>query len=116
MQTNQDQFDRLQASIDSVAARIDSVAARVESVATLVTNLADSFSRELHEFREETRSGFARIEETTRRHSTAITAGTFSIGGLTKAVERIEAMIHDRDEQITELRDRVRNLERQRPT
>jgi hypothetical protein len=76
-----------------------------------IVSLIESLSRELHDFREETRSGFSRLEEATRRHSTAITAGTFSIGGLTKAVERLEALMHDRDQQILDLRDRVRSLE-----
>jgi hypothetical protein len=37
-----------------------------------------------------------------------------SIGGLIKAVERLETMIHDHDVQIAELRDRVRLLEQKR--
>jgi chromosome segregation ATPase len=76
-----------------------------------IVSLFESLSREIQDFRQETRSGFARIEESSRRHSTAITAGTFSIGGLNKAIERLEALIHDRDQQIADLRDRVRTLE-----
>jgi chromosome segregation ATPase len=76
-----------------------------------IVSLIESLSREIQDFRQETRSGFARIEESSRRHSTAITAGTFSIGGLNKAIERLEALIHDRDQQIADLRDRVRTLE-----
>ena len=82
----------------------------VESLTTEIHQFREQF----HQFRKETRDGFARIEQVTRRHSTAITAGTFSIGGLTKAVERLETMIHDRDDQIAELRDRVRMLEQKR--
>ena len=81
-------------------------------IITLITNLNQSLSHELSELRKEMREGFARLEETTRRHSTAITAGTFSIGGLTKAVERLESMMHDRDGEIGDLRDRVRELEK----
>jgi hypothetical protein len=83
-----------------------------------IVSLIESLSRELQDFRDEmrdfrqeTRGNFARLEEVTRRHSTSITAGTFSIGGLTKAVERLEALVHDRDQQILDLRDRVRSLE-----
>jgi chromosome segregation ATPase len=76
-----------------------------------IFSLIESLSREVHDIHEEMRSGFARIEEVTRRHSTAITAGTFSIGGLTKAVERLESQMHDRDQQIADLRDRLRILE-----
>jgi chromosome segregation ATPase len=76
-----------------------------------VISLIHSLSRELSDFREENRSAFARLEQGFRRHSTAITAGTFAIGGLNKAIERVEALVHDRDRQIAELRDRVRALE-----
>jgi hypothetical protein len=80
-----------------------------------IIQLIESLARELQEFREEVRTGLRtsveRIEQAVRRHSTAITAGTLSIGGLTKAIERIEAMIEDRDKQIADLRQRVRLLE-----
>ena len=82
----------------------------VSLIESLSRKLQD-FREEMGEFREETRGGFGRLEQATRRHSTAITAGTFSIGGLTKAVERLETLIHDRDRQIVDLRDRVRILE-----
>jgi len=73
--------------------------------------LIESLSQELHEFREESRSSFGRIEQVLRRHSTAVVSGTVSIGGLNKAVVRLEEQMHDRDQQIADLRDRVRVLE-----
>jgi predicted nucleic acid-binding Zn-ribbon protein len=86
----------------------------VDEIVSLIESLSrelQDFREEMRDFRQETRGNFARLEEVTRRHSTAITAGTFSIGGLAKAMERIEALIHDRDQQIADLRDRVRILE-----
>jgi chromosome segregation ATPase len=85
-----------------------------DPVISLIQSLSrevGSLSREVGDLRQEMRSGFERIEQATRRHSTAIAAGTFSIGGLNKAIERVEALVHDRDQQIAELRDRVRALE-----
>jgi hypothetical protein len=88
-----------------------------QTIIALITSLSHElhdFRDEMRDFRTETRSHIERIEQATRRHSTAITAGTFSIGGLNKAMERIsliEGLIHDRDQQINELRDRVRMLE-----
>ena len=73
--------------------------------------LVSLIERELHQFREEVRLNSDRIEQAARRYPTAITAGTFSIGGLTEAIERVEGMIQDRDKEIAELRSRVAALE-----
>ncbi|MBV8843552.1 MAG: hypothetical protein JO307_12155 [Bryobacterales bacterium] len=89
----------------------DQFRSEIRSDIRTLVQLIESQSQELHQFREETRSNFQRIEQVTRRHSTSITAGTISIAGFTKAIERIEGLIHDRDKTIAELQDRVRALE-----
>lgn len=76
-----------------------------------ILSLIESLSREMHDLRSEMRNGFERVEQATRRHSSAITSGTFSIGGLSKTVERLEEQMRVRDGQIAELRDRLRSLE-----
>ncbi|MBV8847220.1 MAG: hypothetical protein JO307_30795 [Bryobacterales bacterium] len=89
----------------------ESINREFEQFRELVIQLAGSLSRELHDFRNETREQVQRIEQVTRRHSTTIVSGSLSIGGLNKTAERIEELIHDRDKAIAELRDRVRALE-----
>jgi chromosome segregation ATPase len=89
---------------------IGSLSSEVETLHGKVNALSGEF----HEFRDETRTNFERLDGTLKRHSTMITSGTLAVGGITKAISRLEDRERKRDAELRDVKARLRKLEQRR--
>jgi uncharacterized protein (DUF3084 family) len=86
-----------------------------EQLAALFVETAGSLHTQIQEtercLRTEMQQGFERLDARLGRHGGLIQGGAKAIARLTEWSERVDEMIHVRDQEIAEIRERLKRLE-----